>query len=164
MLTISQVKNAKPKEKEYLLPDGHGLYLRVLPSGGKSWIYKYRRAGKWCKLRLGVFPEIGLAEVRGFCAKARHDVSIGKNPTSPVTETTPPEVASGELTVTSLIDRYLSGLGHLSETTRNESNRVLKKYIMPIIGDKTVSEVRRADAIHLVEKYSATQGIACPDI
>jgi hypothetical protein len=32
-LTDTQIKNAKPKVKEYNLADGQGLYLRIKPSG-----------------------------------------------------------------------------------------------------------------------------------
>ena len=34
-LTDSIIKAAKPKEKTYSLPDGHGLVLLVQPSGAK---------------------------------------------------------------------------------------------------------------------------------
>lgn len=39
MLTELQVKNAKPKEKYYMLRDDRGLNLRVDPSGRKYWIF-----------------------------------------------------------------------------------------------------------------------------
>ena len=42
-LTDTQIKNAKPKLKEYNLPDGDGLFLRVKANGRKNWIYNYRR-------------------------------------------------------------------------------------------------------------------------
>ena len=32
-LTNTEVKQSKPKEKEYNLADGNGLYLRVKPNG-----------------------------------------------------------------------------------------------------------------------------------
>jgi hypothetical protein len=44
-LTDIQVKNAKPKEKEYKISDGGGLYLLITPSGGKLWRFKYRFGG-----------------------------------------------------------------------------------------------------------------------
>ena len=45
-LTHTAVINAKPKEKQYKLFDGGGLYLLVKPSGYKSWKYGYRLEGK----------------------------------------------------------------------------------------------------------------------
>jgi hypothetical protein len=44
-LTTLQISNAKPKEKEYKLTDGRGLYLLVTSSGGKLWRIKYRWGG-----------------------------------------------------------------------------------------------------------------------
>jgi hypothetical protein len=44
--------------------DGGGLYLEVLPAGGKYWCWKYRFAGKEKRLALGVYPEVSLKEAR----------------------------------------------------------------------------------------------------
>ncbi len=33
-------------------PDGRGLYLQVIDSGAKSWLYRYERDGKEIKVRL----------------------------------------------------------------------------------------------------------------
>jgi integrase len=44
-LTVTAIKNAKPKEKPYKLSDGGGLYLLV-KSSGKYWRYDYRFADK----------------------------------------------------------------------------------------------------------------------
>ncbi len=42
-LSPTEIKNAKPKEKEYTLSDGEGLLLLILPSGSKSWRFNYAR-------------------------------------------------------------------------------------------------------------------------
>ena len=42
-LTALKIKNAKPKDKEYHLSDGGGLYLRVYPNGTKSYILIYKK-------------------------------------------------------------------------------------------------------------------------
>ena len=36
-LTELSIKQAKPKEKQYKLTDGEGMYLRVYPNGSKYW-------------------------------------------------------------------------------------------------------------------------------
>lgn len=58
-----QIKAASPRDKEYLLADGEGLYLRVRPSG-KVWVYRYKRHGKEAKLSLGRYPVVTLAAAR----------------------------------------------------------------------------------------------------
>ena len=42
MLTDTQCRNAKPKDKPYKLPDGKGLYLEVKPNGVKAWRYRFK--------------------------------------------------------------------------------------------------------------------------
>jgi hypothetical protein len=48
------IKSAKPQDKLYRLYDERGLYLEVLPKGGKYWRLKYRFNGKEKRLALGV--------------------------------------------------------------------------------------------------------------
>ncbi len=57
------IKAARPRDKEYLLADGEGLYLRVRPTG-KVWVYRYKQAGKEAKLSLGHYPVVPLAVAR----------------------------------------------------------------------------------------------------
>jgi integrase len=47
-----------------MLADGKGLYLRVGPTGAKSWIFRYRNGGQRHDLGLGSYPDISLAEAR----------------------------------------------------------------------------------------------------
>jgi hypothetical protein len=44
-LTDAQIKALKPKASRYLISDGRGLSLDVLPSGKMSWLYRYRLKG-----------------------------------------------------------------------------------------------------------------------
>lgn len=41
-LTAIQVKQSQPRDRQYKLSDGGGLYLLVKPNGGKYWRLKYR--------------------------------------------------------------------------------------------------------------------------
>jgi integrase len=65
-LTNTQVKQAKPKDKDYELSDGDGLILRVRSSGTKSWIFKYPKpfTKNRTNLSLGSYPKVELAEAR----------------------------------------------------------------------------------------------------
>ena len=81
-LTLGQVKSARPKEKLYKLPDGSGLALWVLPSGGKSWRLTYTRAedGKQDTLTLGLYPDFSLADARDWRREIRAKLARGENP------------------------------------------------------------------------------------
>ncbi|HCH1623301.1 TPA: tyrosine-type recombinase/integrase [Vibrio parahaemolyticus] len=81
-LTATEVKNAKPKEKEYRLSDGQGLQLRVLPSGSKQWQLNYYRPtnGKRANFNLGRFPDVNLARARKSSLLAKELIAQGIDP------------------------------------------------------------------------------------
>ena len=83
-LTALKVGNAKPGAKPYKLFDGSGLFLLVTPSGGKWWRLKYRFAGKEKQLSLGVYPQIGLKEVRAKRDLFRAMLAGGTDPSEHV--------------------------------------------------------------------------------
>ena len=65
-LTALQIKSAKPKDKEYRLSDGRGLYLRVYPNGTKSFILILSEGNKTIKQTLGLTSEITLEQARNI--------------------------------------------------------------------------------------------------
>ena len=72
-LNDTQIKQAKPKEKEYSLSDGSGLQLSIRPNGTKSWIFKYYKpfTKKRTNLSFGQYPQITLAAARTKREEAR---------------------------------------------------------------------------------------------
>jgi integrase len=79
-MTDTKARNAKPKDKQYKIFDGDGLFLLISPSGGKWWRFKYRFEGKEKLLSLGTYPEVGLAKARDRREKARRLVADGIDP------------------------------------------------------------------------------------
>ena len=79
-LTAVQIKNAKPSDKHQKLFDGNGLYLHILPSGGKAFRLKYRVAGKEKIFTIGKYPEISLLEAREKAIAARKMLIAGVDP------------------------------------------------------------------------------------
>ncbi len=63
-LTNTACKNAQPKDKQYKLFDGGGLYLLVRPNNSKLWQLKYRYLGKEKTFSIGKYPDVGLADAR----------------------------------------------------------------------------------------------------
>lgn len=64
MLTDAACRKAAPRDKPYKLSDSGGLYLYVLPTGFKSWRWKYRFGGKEKRLVFGPYPTVTLAKAR----------------------------------------------------------------------------------------------------
>ena len=79
-LTDSIIKNAKPAEKRYNLPDGNSLVLYVMPNGSKIWYYRFRYGGKADMLSLGKYPAVSLKEARLERARMAELIEQGKNP------------------------------------------------------------------------------------
>ncbi len=64
-------RTAKPKDKQYKMFDGGGLYLLVRKSGSKLWQLKYRYLGKEKVLSIGAYPVISLADAREARTEAK---------------------------------------------------------------------------------------------
>jgi len=64
MLTELQVKNAKPRDREYKLSDGTGLHLLIRPNGSKLWQCRYWIDKKERKASFGPYPAVSLAAAR----------------------------------------------------------------------------------------------------
>src|ERR1700739_3818793 len=63
-LSARAAKTALAANKPRMLADGKGLYLRVGPTGSKSWVFRYQADGRRHDLGLGPYPDISLAEAR----------------------------------------------------------------------------------------------------
>ncbi|MEH2741974.1 integrase arm-type DNA-binding domain-containing protein, partial [Klebsiella pneumoniae] len=65
-LTNNEILKAKPREKDFTLHDGDGLFLLVKTSGKKLWRFRYQRPGSSSRtnLSLGSYPALTLAAAR----------------------------------------------------------------------------------------------------
>jgi len=81
-LSEVSVRTAKPKDNEYKIFDGGGLFILITPSGGKLWYFKYRFGEKERKLAFGPYPEISLADARARRDEARGQVAHGIDPSA----------------------------------------------------------------------------------
>lgn len=80
MLTDTAIRKAKPREKAYKLGDAAGLYLYIMPSGYRSWRWKYRYGGKEKRLVFGSYPDVTLAEARRLREDAARQLRSGVDP------------------------------------------------------------------------------------
>jgi len=80
MLTDIKIKSLKPKEKNYKVGDGKGLYILVHKNGSKYWRLKYRFNGKEKTYSIGVYPEVKLSEARFKTDSARLLIANGTDP------------------------------------------------------------------------------------
>lgn len=68
--TRTPTHDAKPLRYAQKIFVGRGLYMLVMPKGGRYWRYNYRFDGRHNTLALGIHPDVSLDK-----AKARHQVA-----------------------------------------------------------------------------------------
>src|SRR5215471_16632358 len=76
--TVQTAKATPGKTK--MLADGRGLYLRIGPSGSKSWVYRFSLQGRLHDMGLGPYPDTSLAEAREQAATQRKIRFAGGDP------------------------------------------------------------------------------------
>lgn len=81
-LTAKAVEKAAPRDKEYKLHDGDGLFLRVRPTGAKSWLFSYSLPGdnRLIRMTIGTHKDFGLKEARDKIRELQNFVKEGIDP------------------------------------------------------------------------------------
>lgn len=79
-LTAVEISQAKPRDKEYKLSDGGGLYLLIRPNGAKLWKHKVRIQGREQKLSYGSYPIVSLKEARTKRDETKLKITRGEDP------------------------------------------------------------------------------------
>ena len=148
----------KPKEKRYEVSEdnGRGLGIRVLPSGKKTFIYRFKFQGKSRGMMLGSFPngphkdEISLAEAHLRHANAR---SLLKQNIDPAAKHQA-EIASEKFaeTVKDLADNYLTRHAQKKKKSWREDQRILNKDVLPLWRNRKAKDIRRRDVIALLDR------------
>ena len=73
-LTNVAVRAARPTDKLYRVSDGKSLYLKVSPSGRKSWEFRYKSSGTIKAYVIGPYPDIGLSAARDERDRLRREM------------------------------------------------------------------------------------------
>ena len=76
---LNSLDVARARERGYY-GDGGGLYLLVGPGGAKSWVFRFREAGRLREMGLGPLHTIGLAEARQRAQDCRRKRLDGIDP------------------------------------------------------------------------------------
>lgn len=165
-LTTKAIESAQPRDKLWKLFDGGGLFLAVLPTGGKSWRLAYRFGGKQQTIALGRFPQTSLKQARIKAADCRDQLERGINPRATRQSEKDAQVAQVEAvkaekseehrkmteTVTFAAKRWMEKRSK-NWTTAYEI-RVdgrLKRNVLNFIGEKPLDEVTKDDLRPLVD-------------
>ena len=158
MLTASDVANAKPQTKPYKLADERGLFLLVLPAGGKYWRLKYRKPDTRTEnaLALGVFPDVSLRQARERREQARKLLADGVDPGAQRQADKAKRQAAAantfEVIAREFIERRLT---EKSAVHRSNVQRRLERDVFPYLGRRPVSAITAPEILAVVRKLEA---------
>lgn len=153
MLTDREVKSARVelgKSSRYI-NGGNGLYLRVLASGAKSWVYRLKDAdGKTRWLDIGPYPSVSLLKANTEAALLKQKRRQGIDPIEEIAEKKALEAAekakaAARLTVRQLFDKWLEIELSQRKDKGEEVKRAFEKDVLSKIGGMYASEVTRTN-------------------
>ena len=164
-LTDRAVKTAKATDKERLIADGGGLFLRILPTGHKSWMLVYGFNGKRRKLALGNAADVSLAKAREAASEERSRIASGADPRVAMMLREAEQAAQREAliaeeiqrrreasTLNDMFDAWLEN-GVQRSDDNAELRRTFEKDILPRLGGKSVrgiTDIELRDALRKV--------------
>jgi integrase len=126
--------------------DGHGLALRVGPTGAKSWIFRYTGAdGKRHDLGLGPTHTVSLAEARELALQARKARRQDKDPLAEKREARQRHrvAAAKAMTFAAAADAYIQSqmAGWRDPRSAPQWRASLRDHALPVIGALPVDAV-----------------------
>jgi integrase len=152
-LTEKFVASLKPSASQKEIPDAAypGLYLRVMPSGSKSWALRYRANGFHRRLTLGRYPIMGVAEARKAAAACSNEVEKGNDPQ----QDRQLRYAVLPRNLKGAVDAYIEGYAKVHTVRWLETKRIFELHVFPAWGDRNIDTIKRRDVVALIAKVHA---------
>ena len=134
-MTSKKIAALKPLEKRYVVSDGHGLTLRVHPTGTKTWVLRISFNGRVSDVTLGRFPEISLLQARQIARRKKKE--LGQEPPKGYT----------------LKDafRLWCDLKRGRIVSYKDEKRRIERYVMSYLGTRQIDEITAPLVIHTVK-------------
>jgi integrase len=155
-MTNISIAALKPQAKRYEVsdPQQRGLRVTVHPSGTKTFILRYRYAGKPKKLTLA--SGITLEQARKLAGDAMFEVARGNDPAA---QKAAAKAAAQSDTVQAICEEFLTREG-IKMRSADKYQRILRRLVYPELGTKPIGYVRRGDVVRLLDKIEDENGPA----
>ena len=154
-LSNSEINNAKPKENDYSLSDGSGLFLLVRVTGSKIWRFQYYKpfTKKRTLISLGAFPEISLKEAREVRDLYRSLLAKNIDPQDYRLQQTQQALSEQKFTLSAMAKEWLLlkqnevDTGRLKLVTFQDIGKRLDRHLLKILGHYPISDISAPLAI-----------------
>lgn len=143
-LSDTEIKTAKPKDKEYNLADGSGLQIRIKPNGSKLWLLNYSHpiTKKRQNLSLGSYPDISLLSARKLAQEARTLIAHGADPKAHREEQIAAKAAIVEHTFGRISAEWFDQKKDaITEDHAAATWRSFKRHLLPSLKDIPISQI-----------------------
>ena len=158
-LTDTALRNAKPRERQYKLADGGGLYLLITPPGGKLWRLKFRVDAREKKLSIGSYPEVSLGDARKRRDEARELLAAGKDPSREKQRDKLRSRLQAENTFAGIAAEYCEKRKRDGHKAWAPATAVRSEYLLGLlsssIGRLPIGEIEPADVLAAIRKIEA---------
>lgn len=151
MTTNIEIKNAKPKSKDYTLNIDTGLSILVKTSGSKLWRFRYSFSGKRCMISLGKYPQIPLKDARVKVREYQDMLDKGLNP-STQRKITKVRLATERDFQTVALEWHNNRYKHKDKKHAEAIKRRLELYLFPAIGKLLLKDIEAPMLFNLIEK------------
>lgn len=148
-LSDKQIRTRKASTKIVKLFDGGGLFLQVMPSGGRWWRFRYRFNGVEKQLSFGVYPDVPLKRAREKRDEARRLVADGIDPAAKRREQRRANACTFEAVA---LEWLVQRTGTWSEEYGLHVRRVFDRDIFPWIGSRPVATLHAADVLDCLKR------------
>jgi integrase len=135
--------------------DGGNLYLRVRDSNSRSWVFRYKQAGKVIELGLGPVADRSLLQARELAGRMRTELADGKDPAALVRVKWDSTKKTFKDCAQELIESKSKGWRNVKHV--QQWGNTLEQYAYPTIGDKAPSDVSLADVKAILLPMWATK-------
>ena len=157
-LNDTQVKKAKPKEKEYLLADGKGLALRVKPNGSKMWLFTYSKpyTKKRAQISFGMYSDVTLSDARTSRDEARALLAKDIDPKEHKEAFANDKAAEAKSTFEAVVREWID-LKEPKVSARYAFNlrRGFELHLFPYLGKVPISKLSAQQAIEALKPLAA---------
>lgn len=135
-----------------------GLYMQLLPSGGKTWIVRTLVGTKRRDIGLGGYPEIGLAVARERAREAKGKIRQGIDPVAERKAARASLIAAHRrgLSFANAVDSYLATREGEFKPRTNWRGQ-LELYALPEIGNMLVQDISMQDVLRVIQPIWATK-------
>ncbi len=157
-LTNNEILKAKPREKDFTLHDGDGLFLLVKTSGKKLWRFRYQRpvSGSRTNLSLGSYPALTLAAARQIRDQHLTTLAQGMDPQQQQEHASEQrQIELDSIFSTVAANWFQLKSKSVTEDYAKDIWRSLDKDVFPAIGSIPVQEIKARTIVEALEPIKA---------